>query len=317
MGDRARLEGYAAGNLRRAIVIGDSRPSHYLAQSVGFLETGLLPRIDSFKSFNGLVVILKDACFIDPRLLFPKLLEFECVETTRAELSEFVLQQKLCCMRFIRRGNDKDFSVIRRLVASRLPSEGQARGGPAAWIFIDIEKKRFANQLEVLAAAVRRLAADAKASGQRLNVLWDGWTIQGGNRTPRDELIISQAVAMIQQIRDLSGADYDDEMLFDRDLLEKLSRGTTAQVALASYGTASMMASLLAGTPCVTWGVRDYVRDAEFLDTSNAEVISEPELIVLGSPDLKPSFQNFEIPPAEAIGAIDRLLAQRQPVAAS
>ncbi len=314
LADRDVVRRYAEagqrGALRRALVLGDTRPSHYLSQGLNAVERDVLPRLDAFAALGGSLLILADGCFVDPRAVCPPLAGLPSAEVRRADATRLALERNLLCGRLIRQGSEEDFTTIRRFL------DGRADGGPGreefltGWVSLDVEKMRFRNQVPELSLALHHLAGRAAARGRRLRILWDGWTVTEGTRTDRDALIIGRAEAVVAELRATMRVTFEEAALFDLDLLRKLSLARGADMALCSYGTASMIANLLAGVPTVAYGAPRFVEGGAYVDRGRSVVLTGPDVRVEGDERLKPDAQSFSTRAGAVVDAVRALLEQ-------
>lgn len=312
--DAIDFEGYframAAGTLRRALVIGDARPAHYLSQCLNYMGRALVPKLPTFAAMGGVVVVVTDQCFIDPREVFPQLAELPSIDVTAKQLTGLVLEKGLLCHRYVHMGSRGNFASIqafarekykeREALLTRADEETRVLG---VWICLDIERSRFTNQVSALAAALRFLAEFADWQGKALRIFWDGWTVGVNDLTPRDKMIIGKLRQCIQEINQEFSLGDDQVELFTKPLVEKLSLAAGAQIAFATYGTASLITNIIAGIPTVSYHSREVIEAGGYTDASNHCLIMEPELTVRGASTLLPHLREFEIAPSVLVGA--------------
>jgi len=305
----AYLDRLLHGKPRRALVLGDFRPHHFLSQSLNALDGIVIPRLAEFASKGGIVIIARDGCFLDPRVVFPELRGVPILELDFPRIARFAIEEGYACERFIRIGSETDYGVARRFLDSVAPGDSpHPEDTFEVWVTLEIEKFRFRNQTEQVAEA---LVALQRRAGRRLRVLWDGWTVSAGRLSEKDQRVIAAAQVRIEDILARAAIDCECLPLFHLELLPKLSRARRARIALAGYGTASMIASRLAGVPTVSYGVKNHVGDASLVEPERATVITEPLLRLSDDLHHKSDFQGFHVQEgavaAAAVALLDRL----------
>lgn len=304
------LEMASRPNARRAFILAEARPAHFMAQSVGFLTRQLESTVLPFLEAGNLLVVLRDRAFLDPLRIFPELRRLPVLSLSFDQAPEILRDLGLNC-----RLND------RRLVHSsydwvgRLRGEEQSPDSFAVWISIDAERTRFENEVEGLSACLARIGEAVAASGQRLKVLWDGWTVPSGNKpTDHDRAVMARIAERAAAIREASGATFTEERLYGRSVEEKLALSSGCRLGIATFGTATMLPSFALDVPTVTYHSARFLTPEELTSgysINGAKAYPVPPEAVTDSATVPVKFhmQKFRVEIPALLAALERALA--------
>jgi hypothetical protein len=298
---------------KRAFIIGEARPAHFMAQTLGFMHRHMEERILPFLQAGHLMVILSDRRFIDPLRVFPELRDYAVLSVRLNDAPGLLRDLGLHCRLNDRRIANTDYGWTARLSGGTQADTAGSEFG--AWISIDAERLRFDNQVEGFAACLRRLDAAAREAGKGLKVYWDGWTLAAGN-TPsaRDLEVIGRIEAIAAEIRAASGVSFTEERLYGRSAEEKIGLAAGCKIALTTYGTANILPTCALGIPTVTYHIAPMVTEAEissgrYTDPHHTFVVPA-EAVDAVEPILpEPHKQRFHVAVPALLDTLDRALA--------
>lgn len=295
----------------RALVIGDERPTHFLRQSMGFLEARH-DEVLSFLKSGGELWVVRDQAFVDPADIFPDLRAGKIVYTTVAEaFAAFDWGPRF--MHRVYRHTIDSMSWARGGFLGERPREENAASRPLRlFVSIDAEKSRFLNQVECLSAVLARFA---EAYGD-FEVVWDGWTLKPSAIDARDrEMLgrIRETVALIEKPAALKA----ETAAYETPLGEKLAQIAACDLAICPHGTAALLPSRGYSIPTVTYHVRacmqgllEVDKKAFFpVEAAYIEEYAEQEGWLVDR-------RHFKVDPVGVLKAIDRGLSGRPKVSA-
>jgi hypothetical protein len=273
-----------AGELRRTFLIGDNRPSHFMRQSLAYLDVEEAA-IRDFAAKGGLLLTVPDWCAMDPVAVFPSLAALERISVTSEGLTETILLSGLDAHRVYRMNIHPDAGWLRRRLALVIDSAtAMGEGGRRfrVMISLDAERERVVNAVEIFRFTLRRLAEACATDGSVLDVVWDGWTVPGPP-SARDLEVMGRIEAMIAAITEGPALPLGGQRrIFDRSSLDKVPYLAGCDLAITTQGTGAMIASWLLRRPTIVYHVpgaasnRDYLDDATAIDMDGRAIGAPP-----------------------------------------
>jgi hypothetical protein len=281
-----------AGSLRRAYLIGDNRPGHFIRQSLAYLDAQEA-EIHAFSAAGGLLLPVPDWCAMDPFTLIPGLAPLERREVPSEALTLTVLQDGHDAHRVYRFDIHRDPSWLRRRFAALAPVDDvPALPGRRfrVLISIDAESGRFLNQEEAFRFVLRQLVQACARDGRILDVAWDGWTVPGVP-SPRDLEILERIEAVVGRItKGLSGLG-EQLRLFGRSAQEKVPAVAECDLAFVTQGTGAVIPCWLLKRPTVIYHVASMVQDRSCLDDTVAFNVDQRAVIEMPPEEGRPVHQ--------------------------
>lgn len=306
--DPSYFERARRGGLTPALVIGDVRPAHYLSQALNFLSGVEAKSYARLRRQNGLVIIVKDWCFIDPRQVFPEITTLPCIEVQSSDMARIVRDLGLRCYRFQRYGSRFDFSTVRRFAQGEMVLGTGSGSYLSAWICLDAERLRVHNQVELFSALLCRLDERARRAGKSLRVLWDGWTVGHGTPTAKDVTVSTTIREIAEKIRAASGLSFEEVELFAVPISDKIATGSGADVAFATYGTACLVPNVISGVPIVAYHLSKIVHDGGYTDPAIEALLTDDDVVEVSRHDQPVHVREFSVNVEAALKACDMLL---------
>ena len=258
--------------LRRAYVLADNRPSHFVRQSLAYLDSQE-EAIVEFARKGGLLVVSPDLCAMDPLALFPALVSLDRLEVAGDRLTETLLEVGLDAHRVYRFNIYHDAAWLRRRLAPTIEAATRERAQEGrsftVMISLDAERERVVNDVEAFRFVLRKLGEACGPAGFALDVIWDGWTVSG-NPGERDREVISRIETMIAQITDGLEAPLGRERrIFDRSSLAKVSELVGCDLAITTQGTGAQVVSWLLQRPTIVYHVAEAATNRSYLDEAS------------------------------------------------
>ncbi|SHK34888.1 hypothetical protein SAMN02745194_04747 [Roseomonas rosea] len=253
--------------LRRAYVIGDNRPSHFIRESLAYLNA----EEDSLVAFGrkgGLLVQVTDWCAMDPFAVLPALAPLDRLAVRSEAVTETLLLAGYDAHRVYRTIIYPNSDWLRRQLASRIESAAGAGVGRRfrVAISLDAERERLVNAVEVFRFVLRKLGEACTVDGSVLEVVWDGWTVSG-EPSARDREVIGRIKAMVAAItRDLPVTLTAQKRVFGRTALAKLPELATCDLVITTQGTGGVVASWLLRRPTIVYHVAGAASNMADLD---------------------------------------------------
>ena len=268
-----------AGALRRAYVIGDNRPGHFVRESLAYLDA-YEAEIGAFAAKGGLLLPVPQWCFMDPFTLIPSLAPLERREVAAEALTMTVLLDGYDAHRVYRFGIHPDAAWLRRRFAA-MPApvqpleEAPAPGRFRVLISLDAERGRVANQEEAFRFVLRRLGAACAAQGRALEVAWDGWTLSA-LPSERDQEVLARIETAIAGIT--AGLDVPlvrQIRIFSRSAQEKVPVVDGCDLAFVTRGSGAVVPCWLLQRPTVVYQVASQSQDISCVDPRMAFSIDQ------------------------------------------
>jgi hypothetical protein len=279
----AHLFGPPLASDQRVLLVGDERPTHFLRQTMGFLELES-ERIRRFIERGGQVRLLPRMCFVDPLAVFPELRGGVRL-TTHGTLDG--LQGIANGMRIMHRafrGEQQSVEWARRWVAGFNQPDRNAPQAFRVLVSLDVEKDRFVNQREALRWAIRFLDRLARRAGKPLEIMWDGWTIGPDAPLPRDLDIMDDIDALAADL--VEGMALSTISGYRMTIPEKLVEMRHCTLALSPQGTAALLPCRILRLPTVTYHapetvrtVREEIDERAFFPVSDVFLQETPESV--------------------------------------
>ncbi|WP_454918614.1 hypothetical protein [Xanthobacter sediminis] len=260
---------------RRAIVIGDNRPTHFIRQSLGFIDWALEAHILPFLSSGGEIWIVRDQCFVDPTSIFPQL---HRGQITYLDDSNANLQygRGIRQMRRIYRV-EPQFTDL-NFAASMTKEGGGFYSGEESKFYclisLDIEKSRFINQESCISEIIKYLMDLSTSRNKQLSIIWDGWTLKRFGLPDRKDKDVIQRLKSTIQNMDLP-RDMEQEFIFDKTFDEKLRCAAKANLAITTHGTAALIPCRLLKIPTITYHVSAIMERREEIEPTSFFPVSE------------------------------------------
>ncbi|MCR0981444.1 hypothetical protein [Roseomonas populi] len=300
------------GGLRRAFLIGDNRPSHYLRQSLAYLdeqEAAIL----GFGEKGGMLLVAPDLCAMDPFAVFPTLASLDRLSVGSDRLTDTVLLSGLDAHRVYRFGGYPDAAWLSVRLAPLI--EGVPPGPSGRFrvmISLDAERQRVVNAVEAFRYVLRRLGAACAAAGLELEVVWDGWTLSGPP-TPKDKEVMGRIEAMAAAITEGLEVPLAEQMrIFGRSAAGKVPVLARCDLALTTRGTGAMITSWLLRRPTITFHHPRAGASWDYLDRST---VTDVDPRAIGEPPaddpLAARHQRFTLAPWGLEEALGRALEGR------
>ncbi|MBP0444989.1 hypothetical protein J8J14_09355 [Roseomonas sp. SSH11] len=272
------------GGLRRAFVIGDNRPGHFLRQSLAYLDAEE-ERITAFARDGGVLVKVPEWCAMDPAAVLPFLAPLETLSTRAEGLTEVLLLAGFDAHRVYRFTVHRDAAWLRQRLAPMIDgARGRAGEGRRfrVMISLDAERERVSNAVEVFRFALRKLAEACAGQGSALEVVWDGWTVSGPP-SARDRDVIARIEAMVAAITaGLPAPPALQRPVFGLSALEKVPELALCDLAITTLGTGAMVCSWLLQRPTIVYhnpgalSNRDYLDDGTAVDVDPRAIGAPP-----------------------------------------
>ena len=304
--------------LRRAFLIGDNRPGHFMRQTLAYIDTEE-EAILGFAAKGGLMVAASDLCAMDPFALFPSLAPLDRLSLRSERMPDTLLAMGLDAHRVYRFNIHPDAAWLRRRLAPVIeaavatPVEGRRY---RVMISLDAERERVVNAVEVFRFALRKLGEACAEEGAVLDVVWDGWTVPG-EPSARDREVMGRIEAMIAAINEGLPSDGalalgEQRRIFDRSALEKVPDLARCDLAITTLGTGAMIVSWLLQRPTIVYQEAGKAANRAYLDDGTA-VDVDPRAVEALSPDDPRSggHQRFLLAPWGLEEALRRALAGR------
>ncbi|MCQ4159679.1 hypothetical protein NON00_07040 [Roseomonas sp. GC11] len=258
--------------LRRALALGDNRPTHFVRQGLAYLdaeETALR----AFGAAGGLFVMIRDWCAMDPFVVFPALAQADRLTVASQRVTEAVLLAGLDAHRVYRFTIHPDAAWLRRRLAARLASPAEASsavpGRLRVMISLDAERQRVVNAVEAFRFVLRRLGEACTARGMALDIVWDGWTVNG-EPSPQDQEVMARIEAMAAAILEgLPLPPGERIRVFGRTALDKIADLHRCDLAFTTQGAGALVCSWLLRRPTIV-----YHRGAAVANHANVDVAS-------------------------------------------
>jgi hypothetical protein len=251
------LERASAGSLRRAFVIGDVRPGHFVRESLAYIDAAEA-ELRGFIDRGGLIVTIREWCAMDPLAAFPMLAQGDVLTLGAAQASGTLLDFGIDAHRVHRFKAREDGGWLRSRLArlGRLPEPASSSAARfRVLISIDAEKRRILNQVEAFRFVLRRLGAACAARGMALEVVWDGWTVRG---TPndKDRQVMARIEATIAAILEEAPVPASRQFrIFGRSSDDKVGAVAECDLVLVTQGTGAVVPSWLLSRPTIVYHV--------------------------------------------------------------
>lgn len=293
----------------RAFILAEPRPAHFMGQSLGFIDRELDQTVLPFLAQGNLIVTLTDRAFVDPLRAFPQLRTFPHL-TMRSDDAPGMLRRLGAHCRM----NDRRLSHTSFAWADRLRGDVDASGIFGVWISIDAERMRYENQVEGLCACLQRLAEAARAAGQTLKVLWDGWTVPAGlTPSPNDRAVIDRITQIVAEIREKCGVSFTEERLYGRSVEDKIALSSGCRIAIATYGTATILPSQVLDVPTVTYQIAEILTEEDMrsgrnLNINNAFPVPTEFVVTVFDEPKKVHLRRFRMETPALLETLDRAL---------
>jgi len=254
-----------AGRLRRAFVIGDNRPGHYIRENIAYLDFHQDTRLKAFTAHGGMNVILRDWCFLDPLALFPMLRDSDHAVIQSTAFEPLLLDWGLDSHRVCRIPSHPNGAWLRHRLGLALTPAGQ-RSTYRVLISIDAEKQRFLNQIDAVRKLLTLLWEHCRQRGtQVLEVVWDGWTV-AGVPSERDLKVMADIRILIAQILDGLDIPLAQVSIFGRNACDKIPETATCDLAFVTRGTGTVIPCWLLQRPTISFHVPELAGDRTCLD---------------------------------------------------
>lgn len=312
------LEAASHRRARRAFIVGEARPSHFMAQTLGFLHRHMQDRILPFLEEGHLLVILSDRSFIQPLTVFPELRNRATLMVSVQEAPALLAGLGLHCRLNDRRIGNTDYGWTARLGGRT--AEADEYG---VWVGIDAERMRFDNQVEGFAACLRRLADVAKGEGRRLKVYWDGWTLAAGNRPrERDLEVIGRIDEIAARIKAMLPQDVAEERLQGRSAEEKIGLASGCRIAIATFGTATILPTCALGIPTVTYHAPAMfdaipIASGKYCDPAHTLPVPPEAITLVGGMAAEPHKQVFAVAVPALLATLEQAITVSSATAAN
>lgn len=288
---------------RRALVIADERPTHFLRQTMGFLDLYIDTHIVPFLRLGGELFVVRDRCFVDPTDIYPQL---NC--GTIVYLNDAVAALRnvpgLRLMRRVYRGETQSLTWANKILVGAQVNDSILK----VLIAVDAEKSRFLNQSACLSQVISYLHRKAVDSGRKLSISWDGWTVTPFGLGSLDKQMISRVEDTISSIE--IDPTITSELLFDLPVKEKINKISSCNIAITPHGTAALIPSRIVKIPTITYHVAEsmLIKDDVDVDTYypvEGHYIEEAS----GFENFPPHRRKFSVDPAGIISSIAKLPA--------
>jgi len=292
---------------RRALVVGDPRPTHFIRQSLAYVEWALDEHILPFLDAGGEIWIVRDHCFVDPASIFPQLHRGRIVYTNEAGAClqfGFGTRHMRRIYRVDLESTSMDFAT--RMLQQYESPQQQDQAQFRCLISLDLEKGRFLNQEECLPKIVDFLAQKAKQKGRKLTLVWDGWTLKPFNISDeKDNKIIAKAISLINNFN--IDNKIENMFIFNKTFDEKMKSARSCNLAITTHGTAALLPCRLLKIPTVTYHVSAAMGYTEEVDPDASFPVSQEfiqeELAEEGTPVNR---RRFSVDPEGIFQAIAR-----------
>ncbi|WP_203075662.1 hypothetical protein [Falsiroseomonas ponticola] len=300
----------------RAFILAEARPAHFMGQSLGFIDRELEQTVLPFLAQGNMIVTLTDRAFVDPLRAFPQLRQFAHMTMRIEEAPGMLRRLGVHC-----RLNDRRLSHTSFAWAERLRGDVDSSGIFGVWISVDAERMRYENQVEGLSACLRRLAEAARARGQALKVLWDGWTVPAGLMpTPNDRAVIDRITQIAAEIRENCGVSFTEERLYGRSVEDKIALSGGCRLAIATYGTATILPSQVLDVPTVTYQIAEILTEEDMrsgrnLNIANAFPVPTEFVVTVFAEPQKVHLRRFRMETPALLETLERAIAAVPPVA--
>ncbi len=299
---------------RRAFIIGEARPSHFMAQTLGFVERHLEDLILPFLKAGHLLTVLSDRSFVDPLRVFPELRNYPVLAVPLEQAPAILCSLGLHCRLNDRRITNTSFGWVSRLRAADTVQEGRPVLG--VLVSVDAERMRFDNQIPAFAACLERLGREAASLGASLTVYWDGWTVAAGNVPgPRDHAVCGRIASIASAIREACPARFEEVVLYGRSIEDKIGLATDCRIALATYGTATILPTCALAVPTITYHIESVVNDAvirsaRYLDPAHAVAVPASAVTAVAPMEEQPHRQRFHVEIPALLAVLEEVLSR-------
>lgn len=297
-----------SGRLKRAFIIGDNRPGHYIKQSLAFIDAELHRCILPFIEKGGVVAVVRDWCFIDFASLFPELRAANTLLFNSSDAAALMLSLSLDVHRVYRYSTHSDPQWLRdRLgvckvrdsqggdLISEVESDLAKRDHFKVLLSIDAEKRRVINQVEVFRFVLLRLADACSAKGISLEVVWDGWTV-AHKPSEKDIRVIGEIENIISEVVSGLSLSLIQTKIFGMNVEAKIPHVEGCGLVMVTQGTGAVIPCWLLQCPTITYHVQEIVGDRSCLDEDFAYNIPQRAILPLPGDTAKvPHEKRFSI----------------------
>ncbi|MBP0494348.1 hypothetical protein [Roseomonas indoligenes] len=267
--------------LRRAFLIGDNRPSHYIRQTLAYLdeEEGA---ILGFAEKGGMIAVAPDLCAMDPFAVFPSLAPLDRLSVHSERLTEAVLVAGLDAHRVYRFNRPQNGAWLRRRLQAFIEAAPATPPGRfRVMISLDAERQRVVNAVEAFRYVLGRLGSACAASGRELEVVWDGWTVSGPP-TAHDREVMGRIEGLIAAITEGLEVPLAAQFrIFGASALEKVPVLAGCGLAVTTRGAGAMISSWLLRRPTITY--RAPANDSSW-DYMDRDSVTEMDPAAIGEP---------------------------------
>jgi hypothetical protein len=242
------------GRLRRAFVIGDMRPGHFIRESLGYIETRE-QELRAFLAKGALLVVIRDWCAMDPLVVFPFLREVDTLLVGRNSVNAAVLDLHLDAHRVLRLRTHRDSGWLQRRLLGEAAAVPAPCGSFRLMLSVDAEKARFLNQVEAFRFVLRRVGAACARLGLELELVWDGWTVANlpGEKDREVMAAIERVITAITE--DLGVAIGRQERIFGLSAAAKVPALRDCDLAMVTQGTGAVIPNWLLQRTTITYHV--------------------------------------------------------------
>jgi hypothetical protein len=240
--------------LRRAYVIGDERPSHFIRQSLAYLDQQEAA-VRKFGRRGGLLVAVTDWCAMDPFAVIPSLASLDRLSLRSERLTDTLLQAGLDGHRVYRVNFHHDTGWLRTRLLPGAPSQPApaAKDRFRVMLSVDAERQRFVNQVEAFRFVLHWLGEACQHSKLILDLVWDGWTVPG-EPSARDREVMGRIEDVIARvIEDLPVSLGEQLRIFSLSSLAKVPEIARCDLALTTRGTGALICSGLLRRPTIVY----------------------------------------------------------------
>ncbi|MCR0981445.1 glycosyltransferase family 61 protein [Roseomonas populi] len=257
--------------LRRALVIADQHPGHFIRQSLAWLDREEAA-IRAFVRDGGLLVAAPDLCALDPFAVLPSLAQLDRLTLPGDRLTDALLAGGYDAHRVYRANFYPDAAWLRRRLAPLIAAAPPPPPGRryCAMISLDADGRRTANEPEALRSLLRTLAEACARDGSALDLVWDAWAAPA--RPWEADTVAGRAEPLVAAILDgLDAPIGEQRRVFGLSPLEKLPEILRCDLVVSAQGVITQLSSWLLRRPTITWA-RNGARRVE-LDEATAHEI--------------------------------------------